>query len=123
MPTPTMQDPKQVLDKAIDKAFAREPAISEPVIRPFGRIVGTAIATSVLLSVAGTAIAAFVARRRTPRAVTMPRMGLAKYTRRFGFGRYHLGQFGTAFIAYTYKVPQVRFQLPRVSYKLPAVRK
>jgi hypothetical protein len=96
-----MQDPKQATDQAIDEAFAREPAVTKPVTQPYGRIIGAGIAASAAIGVA-TALTVFVVRRRAP---AKPRLLLGKYTRRFGFGRYRLGHFGPAYIAYTYKLP------------------
>jgi hypothetical protein len=111
-----MRDPKQVLDEAIDEAFAREPAVTKPITQPLGRIIGAGVAATAATGVA-TALTVFVTRRRAP---AKPRLLRGKYTRHFGFGRYRLGHFGTAFVAYSYKLPELRFQLPRGSYKVPA---
>ncbi len=131
MPTPTMSDPKQVLDEAIDEAFARDqsarkkaPPAKNPVVELLPTVtqriglIGFVVAASTLLSILATAITVALIRR-TPAPKT--RFLFGKPTRHFGYGRYHLGRFGTAAIAYTYKLPEVRYQLPPITYKLPPI--
>jgi len=136
MPTPTMRDPKHMLDEAIDKidkVFARNGAAQEtvtgakhpvvelpPMLRQRLGLTGWVVAASAALSVlAATFITLLVTRRRTPAPKT--RLLFGKPTRHFGYGRYHLGRFGTAYLAYTYKLPQVRYHVPSITYKLPSI--
>jgi len=132
MPTPTMRDPKQVLDEAIDEAFAHNQVASKaatpakkpvvellPVVTQRLGLIGFLVAATATLSVLATFLTLLVSRRRTPSPKS--RFLFGKPTRHFGYGRYHLGRFGTAYIAYTYKLPEVRYQLPSITYKLPPI--
>jgi hypothetical protein len=133
VPIPTMKDPKKLLDEAIDEAFAQNEAAlptATPVRKPINRlyrvsvggnpVIGAVAAATATLSVLATFLTLLVSRRRTrsPRA----RFLFGKPTRHVGYGRYHLGRFGTAYIVYTYKLPQVRYHLPPITYKLPPIR-
>jgi hypothetical protein len=133
MPTPTMRDPKQVLDEAIDEAFARAKSAQQtiasvknpiaellPAVTRRQGLISWVVAASAALSVLGAFVTLFVTRRRTPAPKT--RFLFGKPARRFGYGRYHIGRFGTAYIAYTYKLPEVRYHLPPITYKLPPIR-
>lgn len=114
MSTATMKDPKVVLNEAIDVAFAREPVAPSPLLQRLGWT--SIIAAGATLAAVATTTTVFVIRRRAPAKSGIIR---GSFARRFGFGHYRLGHVGTAYIAYSYKLPQVRFVLPRPSYKLP----
>ncbi len=132
MPTPTMRDPKQVLDEAIDEAFAHSqvmPKAATPAKKPVVELlpvvtqrlglIGFVVAATTTLSILATFVTRFLTQRRTPAPKT--RFLFGKPTRHFGYGRYHIGRLGTAYIAYTYKLPAVRYQLPPITFKLPPI--
>ncbi len=122
------KDPKQVLDEAIEEAFVDEQVvIMTPKTRGLPAQVRTLlprfaalIATAVSVSVAATLISRIVARRRLISGRTVFRRGMRG--RRFGYSGYRFGRFGRAFLAYSYKVPQVHIHLPQMTYKIPSIR-
>jgi len=61
----------------------------------------------------------FVARSRRTAREAREWLLFGKPTRHFGYGRYRLGHFGTAWFAFTYRLPDVRYRLPEMPYKLP----
>lgn len=132
MPTPTMRDPKQVLDEDIDEAFARNQVAPKattpakkpvvellPVVTPHLGLIGFVVAATTTLSILATFVTLLMSRRRSLAPKT--RFLFGKPTRHFGYGRYHIGRFGTAYIAYTYKLPEVRYQVPPITFKLPPI--
>jgi hypothetical protein len=127
-----MKDPKKQLDEAIDQAFAQNQAAlstATPVRKPIDPLrrvgvsgkttIGVVVAATTTLSVLATFFTLLVSRRRMPSPKS--RFLFGKPTRHVGYGRYHLGRFGMAYILYTYKLPRVRYQLPSITYKLPPI--
>jgi hypothetical protein len=119
-----MRDPKQVLNTAIDEAFAHDAIAAEKPIKEPRRErrlrmdwIPIALAASSTLGVAATVLTVLAARRRVP--AMKKRLLVGKPTRHFGYGRYRLGRIGSAYLAYTYKIPEVRVHLPHPTLKLP----
>jgi hypothetical protein len=122
-----MRDPKQVLNTAIDEAFAHDAVAAEKPIKEPRRErrvrldwIPIALVASSTLGVAATVftvLTVLAARRRMP--AMRKRLLVGKPTRHVGYGRYRLGRIGSAYLAYTYKIPEVRVRLPRPTYKLP----
>ena len=98
--------------------FGKKPAEIFPMLKEqpqlFTWILGTVVAT--FTTMFGVITWLIMARRRM---AARERFLFGKPTRRFGYGRYRLGRFGTAWIAFTYKMPDVRYRLPEMTYKLP----
>lgn len=132
MNTFTIKDPKQLLDEEIDEAFVEEQVIREsekPATGRFGMkellderqrlgVIAIALGAGAAFSIAASFTTVLVAHRfRAPQAHVL----LGKWSRHYGYGRFRLGRWGRAYMAYTYKLPELRLQLPQVMYKLPTV--
>jgi hypothetical protein len=82
-------------------------------------LIGIAFGVSATVVAVSTLIAARLARKPSPKGHYL--FG-SKPTRHYGYGRYHIGPFGTAWIAYTYKLPALRYHVPEIAFRLPAIR-
>jgi hypothetical protein len=136
MTAPTKLDGKQVTDVPLagTSAPAAEPqAHAAPAFAPLRMmqsmqqrvgqqrlgLIGLAFGVSATAAAVTTLIAALLAHKPSPKGHYL--FG-SKPTRHFGYGRYHIGRFGTAWIAYTYKLPALRYQLPEIAFRLSAIR-
>jgi hypothetical protein len=90
-----------------------------PLIQQRIGLIGIALGISAAVSALATLITVFVTRRKTaPKARYL--FG-AKPTRHYGYGRFRIPRLGAAYLAYTYKLPVIRYQLPEMTYKLPPI--
>jgi hypothetical protein len=107
---------KRTMPELATKSYALFPKFREqPGL--FAMIFGGVAATL------ATIFAIFTSRLMARRKVApRDRFLFGKPARHYGYGRYHLGRVGTAWIAYTYKLPDVRYRLPEMSLKLPPIR-
>jgi hypothetical protein len=128
MTAPTMVNGKQVAEEpvALEKTAPTTEKGTMPALgkKPFAFVppfkeqpwLYTAVLSSVFATLTTLLAWVFMARRkRAPQA----RFLFGKPIRRFGYGHYRLGRFGTAWLAYTYKLPDVHYRLPELAYKLP----